>query len=242
MYDIVCCEMETVWGKPLKINYRLNTNDLDIATSILSSHFNEYHVEKFSYVDGDVFIDLGSHIGMWSILMASRSPTFKVYSYEAIPENYEIIMMNKESNNLANLYPFNIAIADSIIYYPKRPRDKFIGAHRWIGSPQGGDKYIVVPSITLDEVFDSNKIDRCRVLKTDMEGSEIKAFRDISERNLKKIDYVIGEFHPWNVGINTFYSYFQKHFIDATTLVYEKKGNMNLQNFLYKARRLRNEF
>jgi len=238
VYEIQTREMETVWGFPLTINYRLDTNDLDIARSILSPHFNEYHVEKFTYHDGDTFVDFGSHIGMWAILMASYSPTFKVYAVEPIPENYNLIQMNIQSNNLTNVTPLNVAISDSIIYYPERPRDKFIGAHRWVGSPQGGDKYITVPAISLDELFDKYNIQHCRVLKTDMEGSEIKTFRDVSDRNLQKIDYVIGEFHAWGEDVETFFSYFH-NFVDVSSSVdYPKKGKCDLQNFLYKNKRV----
>ena len=226
--------METVWGFPLIINHRKDTNDESVARAILSPHFNEYHVEYFTYRNGDIFIDLGAHIGMWTILMASKNPTFKVYSVEPIPENYEMIKLNIESNRLKNVVPINVAIADSTIYYPERPEDKFIGAHRWIGSPQGGDKYITVPAISLDQLFDDYKIDKCRVLKTDMEGSEIKAFRDISERNLQKIDYIVGEFHPWEENFETFFGYF-KNFVDISDSVnYPKKEKNDLQNFLYK--------
>ena len=179
-----------------------------------------------------------SHIGMWAILMASYSPTFKVYAVEPIPENYNLIQMNIQSNNLTNVTPLNVAISDSIIYYPERPRDKFIGAHRWVGSPQGGDKYITVPAISLDELFDKYNIQHCRVLKTDMEGSEIKTFRDVSDRNLQKIDYVIGEFHAWGEDVETFFSYFH-NFVDVSSSVdYPKKGKCDLQNFLYKNKRV----
>jgi len=234
MYEIKKRIIDTVWGKPLTISYRENTNDLDVARAIAT--FNEYHVDFFSYEDGDTFIDLGSHVGIWSILMALHNSTFKVISYEAIPENYEMIKRNMKNNNLNNVYPFNIAISDSKIYYPYNPQDSFVSTHRWIGSPQGGTKYITVPSISLNDVFNKHNISRCRVLKTDIEGSEVHAFLDLTKENLAKIDYVIGEFHPWGIGMDTFFSYF-KDFVDISRLIYpENKRNFDLQNFLFKRR------
>lgn len=65
--------------------------------------YDEYGSKKFSYQDGDTFIDLGSHIGIWALTMASLNPTFKVYAYEPIPENFRLLQTNKEQNGLNNL-------------------------------------------------------------------------------------------------------------------------------------------
>jgi len=73
--------METVWGFPLTINYRLDTNDLDIARSILSPHFNEYHVEKFTYHDGDTFVDLGCYSDDTEILTENGWKYFEHVNY-----------------------------------------------------------------------------------------------------------------------------------------------------------------
>jgi len=232
MYRILVRDVDTVWGKHVRMFHRENTNDSLVIHSVMIH--NEYMVDNFLYEDNDVFIDIGAHIGTWSILMAIYNPTFKVYSYEAVPENVEMIKKNIELNELTNIKPFNLAVSDcsegkeTIYYTTESPSD------RWVGSPQGGKEYIEIERISLNDIL--NNVNHCKVLKMDCEGCEVKGFKTITEENIKKIDYVIGEFHPWGIGFDTFFSYFKGCFMDlSNTFGKEKMGTepFSLQRFMF---------
>ncbi len=47
--------------------------------------------------------------------------------------------------------------------------------------------------MTLDEIFDDNKIVRCKLLKIDCEGAEYEILPNA--RALSRVDYLSGEFH-----------------------------------------------
>jgi len=200
---------------------------------------DEYQSKKFNYEDHSVFIDMGAHIGTWTMLMASINPTFKVYSYEPIPENFELLKKNIEQNGL-QAYPFNLAISmDSIgkekVYYNSEDTE-FSRYHKFIGNPGGHGQIIEVDKISVDDIFKKNNIKRCRVVKADCEGCETKGFSTASPETLQKIDYIVGEFHPGNR--TEFFKLFEPYFVDISEPVYTESRKFELQQFLFKNKRL----
>jgi len=228
-----------VWGEPIPFYHRLDTTDRATIDSVV--RYNEYNSDLFTYGSKDVFIDLGSHIGSWSVLMAVFNPMFKVYAYEALPENVEMIKRNIELNNLTNVFPFQKVISDSsegkeIIHYTD-DSTKFGASHKFIGNTLGGQGATInVNKISINNIFLDNKIEHCKVVKTDCEGGEVFTFSTVTPETLQKIDYIIGEFHPRNnIGKDKFFSFFEPYFKDISVLVQKKpKLPLDLQRFLFR--------
>jgi len=250
MYFFSQYNLVTVLGDEVIMIYRDNTSDRDTISAIMI--YDEYLTKQFKYKDDDVFIDIGSHIGVWSILMAIHNPTFQVYSYEPIPENYELIKMNIQINKLNNIVPFDFSVSsDSIgkeaICYtddstPFGKTHKFIGC---VYNPEndnqgkGLGERLYINKISIDDIFNNNNITRCRVLKCDCEGCECRSFKNTSPETLKKIDYVIGEFHSRNgMDFNDFFVLFKPYFIDESNIMNKDISNPHFRNFLFKNKRL----
>jgi len=179
---------------------------------------------------------LGAHVGAWSILMATQNPTFKVYAYEPIPENYNLLTKNIKTNNLTNIYPFKLAVAGNNkqqnIYYTD-DSTPFGAGHKFVASMLGGSgTKLVCDGISLNNVLDG--LDSCKVIKCDCEGCECLGFATLTPENFKKIDVAIGEFHGMNgLTIEQFYGLFQPYFKDESHIV-RKEGE--IEHFLYKRR------
>jgi FkbM family methyltransferase len=80
-------------------------------------HYMEKEYEQFSLdlIDrlvkpGSTVLDIGSHYGIYSLLSARKAG--KVYAFEPVRENYEILRRNIGDNNLKNIQAFNEAISD----------------------------------------------------------------------------------------------------------------------------------
>ena len=101
MVELLTRDVNTIWGIKIQMHHRKDTNDSMVIESVMES--DEYKAKDIKYQDGDIFIDLGSHIATWAILMGIKNPTFKVYAYEAIPENFEL-MKQKVAQEAKKLY------------------------------------------------------------------------------------------------------------------------------------------
>lgn len=126
---------------------------------------------------GDVFVDLGSNIGM-SSRYAERMGAEKIYSFEADPVVYESLLMNKGEN----WKTYNLAITDH--------RGMFE-----IGLWPSLKEKALVKAIKLSDVFSLCKLDKIDFLKVDIEGSERSCFNTITDNELRKIDRVFVEWH-----------------------------------------------
>ena len=203
MYSIITTLQEAFNGQKVLAHYRNDTSDYNTLISILAH--DEYHVQKFDIQDGDVIIDIGSHIGAFPLLLSALGKKVGVYCYEPIPENYNLLFKNLEDNNLQDFgYCFQKAVAGKSdkkvkIYYGD---DSFDGlAHKFIGTPIFSDlpdkekNLCEAETITLDEIFEQNKISACKLIKIDCEGFEYEIFEHASDETLDKIEFIVGEHH-----------------------------------------------
>jgi hypothetical protein len=55
---------------------------------------------------------------------------------------------------------------------------------------------IAVPCYTLARIIEDMKIDRIRLCKIDCEGAELDILKQVTEKELRKIDSFVIEYHP----------------------------------------------
>jgi FkbM family methyltransferase len=110
--------------------------------------------------------------------------------------NSAIDTFNKLHQNNSNVKLIQKAISDEdgVLDIFEDPNNSLVSSLH-----QNESKNLVnkntVQSITLDSLFNDEKIEKVSLLKMDIEGGEYKAFSSISDYNLKKIDFMIVEFH-----------------------------------------------
>jgi FkbM family methyltransferase len=139
-----------------------------------------YGVDKRTLYPGDIVVDIGAHIGGFSIPLAMLNPQITIFAYEPMPSTYEQLLKNIERNKVTNIVPVNKAVTElggsiELIssntstsgasgFFPKDCADRLINA--------GWQKQVAV-ALTLDEVFAAHAITQCQWLKLDCEGAEI---------------------------------------------------------------------
>ena len=72
---------------------------------------NSYTPFDDSIKQGDVIVDIGAHIGSFSIFAATKFRDTIVYAYEPAPENFKLLKENIKLNKLNNIVPYNQGIA-----------------------------------------------------------------------------------------------------------------------------------
>jgi predicted RNA methylase len=98
-----------------KVYCRVNKEDF----VILTRHEDEI-IEHFSPKKGDIVIDVGAHMGRYTIIASKRvGENGKVVAIEAHPGNYEMLKRNIKLNKLTNIIPLNFAVARPFVMQAK---------------------------------------------------------------------------------------------------------------------------
>jgi len=174
-----------------KFILRVWTSDKNTVWDVFK--FKEYSPDKsFKIKPSDIVLDIGGNIGAFTVFAARTAK--KVYVYEPLKENYDLLNENVKLNGLNNVKSFNFAVSDRV-----GKEEFFIGKGNIGGSSlyekSYSNKKIEVHSVTLKKVFSDNNIKRINFLKLDAEGAEYKILLNAPKALLKRIDKIILEFH-----------------------------------------------
>ena len=152
-----------------------------------------YGLKRIDFKPGDVVIDIGAHIGFFAIYTALRFPEVVIHSFEPFPENYELLQQNLERNGITTVrtYPLGVSGGGRLLEMVTNPQNS--GSSTCYSRTLEYGRTTGIPSTTLDHIFDSLSVDRCKLLKIDCEGSEYEIL--FSTRSLAKVEYLSGEFH-----------------------------------------------
>jgi len=173
----------------LEIKIRSNSTDLMALTNVWM--IKEYEIEKFDISKKDTVIDIGAHIGLFSLLVSRFCSDGKIFSFEPIQKNFELLTDNLESNKLENIFPFNLAVSKDSSEV-KLFLDDDDSAHSIFGK---SNNFVSVKSISLQEIFDKNNINLCKILKLDCEGAEYEIINSLPDEYFDKIENIIIEYH-----------------------------------------------
>jgi FkbM family methyltransferase len=174
----------------IKIKIRTNSTDImQLGTVWLAQ---DYEVPGFSIKKEDIVIDIGAHIGLFSLFASQYCKNGKIFSYEPIEKNYNILKENINLNQIKNIIPFNFAVSNQLNKLKIFIDSNDDSAHSILNS---GKNFIEVNSITIESIFDQNKIEKCNLLKLDCEGAEYQIIESIPKEYFSKIEKMIIEYH-----------------------------------------------
>jgi FkbM family methyltransferase len=148
-----------------------------------------YESLSSSIGEDDVVLDVGAHVGAFSVMSGKKMNKGVVISFEPNPDIYQLLKLNVYLNGLRNVIPLNVAIAD---YCGKAElsvlRDPAAG---YLSPDISGAKTFKVQVRTIDDFCLEKGIDRVALIKIHAEGSEIailKGARNIlADENLSLV-------------------------------------------------------
>lgn len=143
-----------------------------------------YFPEFFKIDQKDIVLDVGAHAGVFSILAAKKARFGKVYSFEPMPFNIEMLRKNISLNSLQNIEPLEIALTDK-----EGVADFYMDDHglHTMYLQEGRCKKIKVKTTTLNRFMKQFKLSRIDFLKMDCEGAEYPILFSTSKKTLLKI-------------------------------------------------------
>jgi FkbM family methyltransferase len=191
--------IKIIWFRILKknINVKISTKKFgevfwNTKRDWVITHFYTPQIEIFSpnnKIEVNLIVDLGANIGIETLRFAKLYPKAKIFSIEAVKENFETLIKN--TKNMSNVTSINAAIWD------KNSKLKIIkksesGQARYIQEVRNSDKFHI-RGMPFNKILSAYSIKGICILKIDIEGAERKLFNKSCKNWLHLVKCIIME-------------------------------------------------
>src|ERR687889_2131515 len=177
-------------GDPLTLEIHVPKHDYNIYCPlnkedfiVMTRHEDEI-IERFLPKQGDIVVDIGAHMGRYTIIASKRVGTNgKVVAIEAHPGNFEMLNRNIKLNQLANVISLNYAVYSKEtkikLYVPGEESGNTIYNTLISDRATNEEKFVEVNANTLDYLLQSKGIKQEEVnwIKIDVEGAEFEVLK-----------------------------------------------------------------
>jgi FkbM family methyltransferase len=184
---------------------REDTNDSALVRGILDG---EYPFERLTGLSGWA-IDVGAHIGIVSVALATLNPDLRIVAVEALPENAEVLRENVILNGLRDrVFVEEAAASDEDEYkaeavipitygwsHADNQPDTYMVENRYIGGmvgPNDSSRTAMCNALSLGGIVAKYAMDTVALLKIDCEGCEWFFLRSPA---LRRVQRIVGEMH-----------------------------------------------
>lgn len=147
--------------------------------------------------DDSIVLDLGAHVGVFTIYATTTAQNVVVYAYEPHPEFCTALKENIRLNRRdETVHCFDAAVASET-----GTRDLYLGGGQFffptlVGATQGDNvEQMVVPCTTLREIMEVNHLEHIDLLKMDCEGAEYEILYSTPPSYLERIAEIRMEYH-----------------------------------------------
>lgn len=226
-----------------KIILNLNLEDW-IQQSLFFT--GEYEEKEIKYLEntlkeGDVLIDVGANIGLFSSVAAiSVGEKGKVYSFEPMKKTYNALLETIHLNKFKNITTENIAVSDKKQIIELHINDSEKNSGMASAYSKNSTYTEDVQAFSLDEYFLDKKINSIKLIKIDIEGGEYLALLGMMNL-LKKFKLILLiEINPDNpfgkekIESLLFGIGYKTYFIgDKGEVIYEKLPDDVSNNYLF---------
>jgi FkbM family methyltransferase len=170
----------------------------------------------------DIVVDIGANNGLFTLFAASLTYN-KVYAFEPAPRNFEVLQRNIATNKLLHVTAYCSAVSDKVgsATLHLNPADVHqnllseciipakiaeyktrTNLHYLIAHAEDAEHSVIVPTTTVQDIIESNHLERIDFLKLDCEGAEGPILQSASRAYLQKVGKVALEFHDHLSEIN----------------------------------------
>lgn len=148
--------------------------------------------------DSKCFVDIGAHLGYFSLFASKIIPDGQIFSFELDQINFNLLKKNIELNDCKNVEIYNNAVTDKPgkIEY-KRDSDQPMPNIDMLGSTSinSNGRIISVDSVVLDDFF-KNRVVKPNIVKIDVEGAEMNVLKGMKNLITNYKPMLFLEIHP----------------------------------------------
>jgi FkbM family methyltransferase len=179
------------------------------ATEPLLFLFREIWVERcyepgpLAIAPGQAVVDIGAHVGLFSLWIGSRFPRARIIAVEPSPVLANFLRRNLATSGLAETVVVESACgaeAGTAFLYSRGAEmmnTMYPSAGRAISA-----RGVPVQVTTLDELFARHDVRSCALLKLDCEGAEYGIVLGAAPETLRRVRSVVMEYH---VGVDQYH-------------------------------------
>lgn len=182
--------------------YRQGTCDQDVLMHSFDNDIFFSNVPEYTPHPDDIIIDVGAHIGTFSMLASKKAPHGMVYAIEACKETFGLLKTNIQANCISNVSVHHFALSGE-----KGTTQLFhdTKSGNWGHSitKKMSDQSESVQTDTLEHFMSDNKINFCNFVKFNCEGAEFDILLKAPPSILQKIDTMLILYHLDLVDSNT---------------------------------------
>lgn len=183
-------------------NIKIQINSLNYilldfeSLTILSPLYEDYISNYLQPEKGDVFIDIGAHLGKYTLPIAKIvGDKGLVISIEAHPINYKYLIKNIKLNSLTNIIPLNIAAWEDNckikIFHGDVAGHHSIKINKNLG-------YIHIQARIMDDMLEEINIKKVNWIKIDVEDAEYECLKGLIKTLKRYKPKIIIEVFPRN--------------------------------------------
>ena len=172
-----------------KIKLRIKSTDLQAFFNVWI--IQEYNKTGYEILENDIIIDVGAHIGLFTLYVSQFCKKGKIFSFEPVIENYKLLLENIHLNKIENV----IIVKKAVSGENKKVKIYLSEDQAAHSTYSQGDKFIETESISLKEIIDINSIQKCNFLKMDCEGAEYDILKFVPDEYFKNIVKIGMEYH-----------------------------------------------
>lgn len=176
----------------LKVKLRSRTTDIQAFANVWLAE--EYKQKGFEIQKDDNIIDIGAHIGLFTVYVSQFCSKGKIFCFEPVSENFQLLLENIQINGLKNVNAFNLAVLESeedVKIYLNQDKS----AHNFYETNLNFEN---VKSISLKKIMDSNDISICNLLKLYCESPEYEILKALPDQYFNNIEKICLEYHIIN--------------------------------------------
>lgn len=176
-----------------EVAYREGTADDSVLRHSFDNDIFLTGVPEYRPAEGDVVVDVGAHIGTFTLLAASKvGAEGRVFAVEASLDSYNLLRINLAINGCANAEARHLALANE-----EGTSTLFHDVGNWGNSAVAelSKSSETVESWTLSQFFDRSGIEHCDFMKMNCEGSEFPILLSTPASVLERVDKALVLYH-----------------------------------------------
>jgi FkbM family methyltransferase len=142
----------------------------------------------------NTIVEIGANIGTFAVYAATSDSRVRLYSYEPIKANYDVLLKNIATNGCGDrITAFNMGVAsrteERMFYLASSPE------HSLCKSDIPVNGTVTVDCLSLNDVLSNNSISKVDLLKVNAEGAEYEILYATPKECFDKIDEIRMEYH-----------------------------------------------